>query len=83
MHEIYVAQHIRDSLRPDILNLRKIIFDVRNIEGNILLRYQLAALINLMFVDPCIILQFIRGNPTRCNSVSKFIIQYLYKVGQK
>ena len=25
-----------------------------------------------MFVDPCIILQFIKKNPTRCNSVSKF-----------
>jgi len=27
---------------------------------------------NLMFVDPCIILQFLQKNPTRCNSVSKF-----------
>jgi len=27
---------------------------------------------NLMFVDPCIIVQFIQKNPTRCNSVSKF-----------
>ena len=26
----------------------------------------------LMFVDPCIIVQFIKKNPTRCNSVSKF-----------
>jgi hypothetical protein len=25
-----------------------------------------------MFVDPCIIVQFIKKNPTRCNSVSKF-----------
>ena len=32
-----------------------------------------------MFVDPCIIAQFIKKNPTRCNSVSKFIIQYLYE----
>jgi hypothetical protein len=26
----------------------------------------------LMFVGPCIILQFIKKNPTRCNNVSKF-----------
>jgi len=26
----------------------------------------------MMFVDPCIIVQFIRKNPTRCNNVSKF-----------
>jgi len=26
----------------------------------------------LMFVDPCIIVQFIKKNPTRCNNVSKF-----------
>jgi hypothetical protein len=26
----------------------------------------------LMFVDPCIIVQFIQKNPTRYNSVSKF-----------
>ena len=25
-----------------------------------------------MFVDPCIIIQFIKKNPTRCNNVSKF-----------
>jgi len=25
-----------------------------------------------MFVDPCIILQFIKKNPTRCNNVSEF-----------
>jgi len=33
--------------------------------------------ISLMFVDPCIIVKFINKNPTRCNSVSKFIIPYL------
>ena len=27
---------------------------------------------HLMFVDPCIIVQFIMKNPTRCNNVSKF-----------
>jgi len=27
---------------------------------------------NLMFVDPCIIVQFIKKNPTRCNNVPKF-----------
>jgi len=26
----------------------------------------------LMFVDPCIIVQFIKNNPTRCRNVSKF-----------
>jgi len=26
----------------------------------------------LMFVDPCIIVQFIKKNPTRCSTVSKF-----------
>jgi len=28
--------------------------------------------INMMFVDPCIIVKFIKKNPTRCNNVSKF-----------
>jgi hypothetical protein len=32
-----------------------------------------------MFVDPCIIVKFIKKNPTRCTSVSKFIIPYLYE----
>jgi len=27
---------------------------------------------DLMFVDPCIIVQFIKKNPTRCNNISKF-----------
>jgi len=34
---------------------------------------------NLMFIDPCIIVQFIMKQPTRCNRVSKFIISCLYK----
>jgi len=38
--------------------------------------------ISLMFVDPCIKVQFIQKNPTRCNSVSKFIIPYLYEAQQ-
>jgi len=29
-------------------------------------------MIYVMFVDPCIIVQFIKKNPTRCNNVSKF-----------
>ena len=32
-----------------------------------------------MFVDPCIIIKFVEKNPTRCNSVWKFIISYLYE----
>jgi hypothetical protein len=32
-----------------------------------------------MFVDPCIIVQFIKKNPTRCNNVSKFYYSILYK----
>jgi len=35
---------------------------------------------NLMFLDPCIIVQFIEKNPTKCKSVSKFIIPFLYEV---
>ena len=31
-----------------------------------------------MFVDPCIIVKVIQKNPTRCTSVSTFIIPYLY-----
>jgi len=27
---------------------------------------------DLMFVDPCIIVKFIKKNPTRCNNVLKF-----------
>ena len=34
---------------------------------------------HLMFVDSCIIVKFMQKNPTRCNSVSKFIIPYLYE----
>jgi len=32
---------------------------------------------NLMVVDPCIIAQFIKKNPTRCNNVSKFYYSML------
>jgi hypothetical protein len=28
--------------------------------------------LNLMFVDPCITVKFIKKNPTRCHSVSTF-----------
>ena len=31
------------------------------------------------FVGPCIIVQFIKKDPTRCNNVSNFIIPYLYE----
>jgi len=37
--------------------------------------------LNLMFMDPCIVVQFIQKDPTRCKSVSKFIIPYLYEAG--
>ena len=33
----------------------------------------------LMIVDPCIIVQYIKKNPTRCSNVSNFIIPYLYE----
>jgi len=36
------------------------------------LSYTGQTFLNLMFVDPCIIVQFIKKNPTRCNNVSKF-----------
>ena len=32
---------------------------------------------DLMFVDPCIIVQFTKKNPTRCNSVSKFYFIFI------
>ena len=32
-----------------------------------------------MFVDLCIIVHFIHKSPRRCNSVSKFIIPYIYE----
>jgi len=32
-----------------------------------------------IFVDPCIIVKFIQKNPERCNSLSKFIISFLYE----
>jgi hypothetical protein len=38
---------------------------------------RLVGIINLMFVDPCIIKKSLK-NPTRCNRVSKFI-SYLYE----
>jgi len=34
---------------------------------------------DLMFVDPCIIIKFIKKNPTRCNSVSNFYYSILYE----
>ena len=38
-----------------------------------------STVLDLMFVNPCIIVKFIQKNPTRCNSLSKFIIPYLYE----
>ena len=32
---------------------------------------------DLMFVDPCIIVQFVT-NPTKCNSVSNILLVYIY-----
>ena len=40
---------------------------------------EIFGVVNLTFVDPCIVVQFIQKNPTKCNSVSKFIIPYLYE----
>jgi hypothetical protein len=31
-----------------------------------------------MYMDPCIIVQFIKKNPTSCNNYQNFIIAYLY-----
>jgi hypothetical protein len=33
----------------------------------------------MTFADPCIIVKFIKENPTRCNNVSNVIIPYLYE----
>jgi hypothetical protein len=33
-----------------------------------------------MFVDPCVIVQFIQKNPTRWKNVSKFITPHLYEI---
>ena len=32
------------------------------------------ATLNLTFVDPCIIEQFVKKDPTKCNNVSKLLI---------
>jgi hypothetical protein len=32
----------------------------------------------LMFVDPCIFVQFIKKNPTRRNNISKFLLFHIY-----
>jgi hypothetical protein len=34
-----------------------------------------------MFADPCIIVKFIKKNPTRCNNVSKFYYSIFVVVG--
>jgi hypothetical protein len=34
--------------------------------------FQVSMWVHLMFVDLCIIVQFIKNYPTRCNNVSKF-----------
>jgi hypothetical protein len=39
----------------------------------------LKSILTWCVVDPCIIVKFIQKNPTRCNSISKFIIPYLYE----
>ena len=36
-------------------------------------------MLNLMYVDPCIIVQLVKKNRTRCDSISEFIIPYLYE----
>jgi hypothetical protein len=38
--------------------------------------------IDLISMDPCIVLKFIQKNPKRCNSLSKFNIPYLHKALQ-
>ena len=37
------------------------------------------SLLDLIFVDPCIIVQFIKKNSTKCNNDQNFIIPYLYE----
>jgi len=34
--------------------------------------FQVNMWVHLIFVDPCIIVQFIKNCPTQCNNVSKF-----------
>jgi len=67
-HLKYSVVHVRDSWR-----LAKCIL------SNGICRYITYSTI-LTFVDPCIIVQFIKKNPTRCNNVQKFtIIPYFYE----
>jgi len=47
--------------------VRLLKFKYKNRPGNRLISQP-----RFMFVDPCIIVQFIKKNPTRCNNVSKF-----------
>jgi hypothetical protein len=42
-----------------------------------MLRY--TYIVSLTFVNPCIMVQFIKKNPTRCNSIWNFIIPYWYE----
>jgi hypothetical protein len=39
----------------------------------------LTRVVHLTFVDPCIIVQFVKRNPTRCNNVSKILLFHIYK----
>ena len=39
--------------------------------------------LNLMFMDPCIIVQFLQKNPTRCNSVSTFLLFLILNEAQR
>jgi hypothetical protein len=36
--------------------------------------------VRLTFMGSCMIVQFIKEDPTRCNNVSNFIISYLHEV---
>jgi hypothetical protein len=38
----------------------------------------LTRVVHLTFVDPCIIIQFVKRNPTRCNNVSKLLLFHIY-----
>jgi len=44
-------------------------FDMKRVENAVLVR---ASISDLTFMDPYIVVKFIKKNPTRCNNASKF-----------
>jgi len=71
-HNFIRCRYFFEMSLSNLNTFRLFRYRIREQYLNCLRRILLNKIEDLIFVDPCIIVQFIKKNPTRCNNVSQF-----------